>query len=77
MEIAIASDPERPNVFAEIREDHATYADVIYDAGKEAYLVTLYGAPGDYPVFDLAKFRRALDDAKQALVERGFPDIPT
>jgi hypothetical protein len=77
MEITIASDQQRPNVFAEIRIDGATYADIIYDGAKEAYVVTLYGSLGDYPSFDLAEFRRALEGAKQALIERGFPDIPT
>lgn len=77
MDIVIASDQERPVVFAEIQKDGGTYADVIYSVEKEAYVLTLYGTPDDYPSFDLAEFRRALDQAKAALVERGFPDIPT
>jgi hypothetical protein len=77
VEIVIASDQHRPTVFAEIRINGGTYADVIYSGEKEAYLITLYGAPDDYPSINLAEFRRALDQAKAALVERGFPDIPT
>jgi hypothetical protein len=77
MEIVIASDQERPTVFAEIQKDGGTYADVIYSAEQDGYVLTLYGAPDDYLSVDLAEFRKALDEAKAALVERGFPDLPT
>lgn len=76
MEITLASDQERPNLFAEIRVDGQPYADVIYDNAKEAYQLTIYPAQeGEWIVLDLAEFRKALLKAKDALVGRGFPNL--
>lgn len=75
-EITVASDQDRPHVFAEVRLNGNVVADVIYDAAKESYQVTTYSGPDDEWVgVDLAEFRRALLRAKEALVERGFPDL--
>lgn len=76
-EILLASDQERPNLFAEVRIDGTVVADVVYDDGKESYRVTTYSGPGDEWIsVDLAEFSRALLQAKAALVQRGFPDLP-
>lgn len=76
IEITIASDQDRPHVFAEVRLDGDVVADVIYDAARESYQVTTFSGPDDGWVgVDLAEFRRALLRAKDALVERGFPDL--
>lgn len=77
MEIVIASDQDRENLFAEIQVEGQPWLEVIYDEKKQAYMVTLF-PPGDgeeWPVFDLAELRRALGDAKEALVQRGYPDL--
>lgn len=75
-EITVASDQGRPHIFAEVRLDGNVIADVIYDDAKESYQVTTYSGPDDQWIgVDLAEFRIALMRAKEALVERGFPDL--
>jgi hypothetical protein len=85
MEIVIASDQERPNLFAELHVAGQAWAELIYDAQKEAYLLTVFpGEDGEWLTFDLAEVRKALVDAevrkalvdaKDALVARGYPDL--
>lgn len=76
MEIVIATDPERENLIAEVRDGTYAWADVRYNDRKEAYELTLY-PPGDGEllVLDLTETRKALLAAKQALVARGYPDL--
>lgn len=76
MEIVLASDQDRPNLFAELRVAGQPWAEVIYDARKEAYILTVFiGGERDWLTFDLAEVRRALAEAQVALVERGYPDL--
>ncbi|HET9292662.1 MAG TPA: hypothetical protein VLA95_07920 [Gemmatimonadales bacterium] len=76
MEIVLASDQDRPNLFAELRVDGQPWAEVIYDAQREAYILTvLIGEERDWLSFDVAEVRRALAAAKDALVKRGYPDL--
>lgn len=78
MEIVLASDQDRPNLFAELRVRGQPWAEVIYDAPREAYVVTVFvGDEQDWLTFDLAELRKALAEAKDALVGRGYPNIPT
>ncbi len=77
MEIVIASDRESDDLFAEIQVDGQPWAEVRYDRAKEAYVVTLFPPEeGEQaPVFDLVQLRRALFEAKDALVAKGYPDL--
>lgn len=76
MEIVTSTDPDRDNLVAEVRTGTYSWADVRYDDQKEAYELTLY-PPGDdeWLVLDLTEARKGLLQAKQALVDRGYPDL--
>ena len=77
MEIVIASDQNRDNLFAEVHFNGQPWAEVIFDAEKGAYLVTIFSAEGDmWPSFDLSEVRRELLKARDALVARGYPSLP-
>lgn len=77
MEIVVADDQDRPNLFAELRVSGLPWAEVIFDPQQEAYRMTLLiGDEQDWLTFDLAEFRKALADAKDALLERGYPNLP-
>lgn len=76
MEIIIASDQERDNLFAELRVNGQPWAEVIFNPQKEAYILTIFsGDEGQWLTFDLAEVRKALAEAKTALVARGYPDL--
>ena len=77
IEIYLASDvDDRPVMFAEVRVNGDVIAEVIYDAARKSYQVTTYSGPDEgWTGVDLDEFRRALLSAKEALVERGFPDV--
>ncbi|MCU0647319.1 MAG: hypothetical protein MUF00_04960 [Gemmatimonadaceae bacterium] len=75
-EITIASDQDRPNLFAEVRMGGDVIAEVIYDAAKMSYLVQVFASHDDGSTcVDLAEFRNALLQAKEALVARGYPNL--
>ena len=76
MEIVIASDRERDNLFAELHVEGQPWAEVIFDNQKGAYVLTIFAREDDWLVFDLAETRRLLLSAKDALVARGYPDLP-
>lgn len=78
MEIVIASDRERENLFAEVREAGATWAEVIYDDSRGGYALTIFPPvsepdPKDGFVFDFDEAVAGLREAKARLIERGFP----
>lgn len=75
MDIVIASDPEREDLFAEVHDDGQPCAEVIWDQGRRTYLVTLFvgDSPDAWPVVALKELQRALSKAKQALMDRGSP----
>lgn len=76
IEIAIASDQERDYLFAELRVGGQPWGEIIFDRQKEAYILTIFSAENDqWPQLDLAEVRRALLEAKTALVDRGYPDL--
>lgn len=76
MEIVVANDQHREDLFAEIHAGGQPWAEVIYDGGKEEYVVTLFppGADEEWPVFGFVELVRALHAARDALVARGYPD---
>jgi hypothetical protein len=78
MEIIIGSDQDRPNVFVELRVRGQPWAELIFDNQKEAYILTVFTGEDeqDWLTFDLGEVRRALTEAKAALVERGYPNLP-
>ena len=76
MEIVIATDPERENLIAEVREGSYSWADVRYDDQKETYQLTFYPPnEAEYLVVDLTQALKGLIRAKDALVARGYPDL--
>ena len=75
IEIVLGSDPDRPNLFAELRHDNQVFADVMYDHAQEAYVVTLYAPAEERINVGLAELGRALSRARQLLVDRGAPNI--
>lgn len=79
MDIVIASDPDRDDLHAEIHVAGQPWAEVIYDKGKEGYVVTIVPPEEgeSWPSFDLVELRRALSAAKAALVRKGYPDLKT
>lgn len=82
MEIIIANDMERENLFAEIRDGDHTWAEVIYDDERGGYTLTIYptGAgpdPKEWIVLDFDQALKALVEAKAALVLRGYPESRT
>lgn len=76
MDIIIAGDRERENLFAEIHVDGQPWAEVIFDDATRTYALTIFA--GDEPqwlTFDLARVQQALLAARDALVARGYPDV--
>ena len=76
MQIVIASDRDRENLFAEIQIEDQPWAEVIFDDAARAYVLTIFGS-SDPPwlTFDLAQVQTALREARSALVARGYPDV--
>ena len=76
MEIVIATDPDRENLIAEVREGSYSWADVRYDDAKETYVLTLYPPEdGETLALDLTQALKGIFAAKEALVKRGYPDL--
>lgn len=76
-EIVISTDPTRDNLIAEMCDGSYAWGDVRYDDKKEAYEVTFYPPhQGEWLKLDLATMQKALGRAKEALVQRGYPDVP-
>ena len=77
MEILIADDPQRDNLYAEIQLDGRTWAEVIFDDEKKGYVLTIFAGDSEdeWFTFDLAQARKVLLDAKNVLVARGYPDV--
>jgi hypothetical protein len=77
VDVVIASDRDRDDLFAEIQVNGQPWAEVSYDRAKEAYLVTFLPPERDeeWPEFDLVALHRALGKARDALVAKGYPDL--
>ena len=77
MEIVIANDTERENLFAEVHAEGQVWAEVIYDDSKGRYVLTLFSQPqsdGSWRALELDAALDALIQAKARLIERGYPE---
>jgi hypothetical protein len=77
MEIVIANDTERENLFAEVHAVGQAWAEVIYDDLKRCYVLTLFSerAPDrGWIALELDAALEALVRAKARLIERGYPE---
>lgn len=74
-EIVVANDQERENLFAEVHIDRQPRMEVIFDDTRAAYMVTVFcGETNEWLEMPLAELFDALNQAKSALVARGYPD---
>ena len=78
MEFVIASDIYHDDLFADIRYRDSYWAQVAYDAGKDAFILTIFpgmntikNPDGNY-VFDLTEVQTVLERAKTRLMELGY-----
>jgi hypothetical protein len=73
MDIVIASDEERNNLFAEIRKDGQPWGEIILGEQSGIFELALYPPEeNERMVVSLAEFEKALRDAKESLIERGY-----
>ena len=80
MEIVLASDQERPNLFAEVHHEGRVWAEVLFDDDRQRYRLTIFPPgsgpdPAEYMEFDFEEAVGGLRDALEALVLRGFPEL--
>jgi len=78
MEIWIASDQERPHVFAEVHDEGGVWAEVYYDSDQGKYLLTIFPPgscpdPSEFMCFDFDEAMAGLQRAQDVLIDRGFP----
>ncbi len=77
IEIVVGSEVDRDLLYAEIKCNGEVWAEVFYTRERKSYVVAFFGRPNNDPIeVNLADARRALVDARNALVKQGAPDPP-
>ena len=73
MNIVIASDQERDNLFAELRVDDQPWAEVILDKESGRFELTIFPSEESSELkFNLTDVEQALAEARIALEARGY-----
>ncbi len=73
MEIVVASDQTREELFAEIHHEEEQWAEIIFDKASRFFIITIYSPmTGDHYIFNLTEMQQALDEAKARLVSLGY-----
>jgi hypothetical protein len=78
MEIIIASDQEREELFAELYHEEEQWAEIIYDQVQHHFTIQIY-APlsAEKYTFKLTEMQKTLDDAKARLTSLGYHEQNT
>ena len=76
MEIIIASDMEREELFAEIYFKDVQWAEVIFDQQKGYFQIEVFPPKdGGSWVFGLSEMQEALVEAKKRLINLGYSEV--
>lgn len=75
IEITVASDQEREELFAEIRFNSEHWGELIFDPRRERFTLSIFPPPtGEEWVMDFAEVQEALVEAKERLVGMGYSE---